>query len=222
MIAPPDQVIELAVEAAKRSPCAKSKRGAVIFEPRLADRHQRGTSSPLHFPMGVVASGRNHPPFGFQCDGSDACRASCGEICLHAESEAIRAAVSKWGTGDMSVLDLVHVKVVAGELVAGGPPSCWQCSREVADHGISVWLYENSPHDFSESRHCPTTRLPFKDCGYCQGEFCATHDYDACDCAMDERHEGAPNAPTAVWRRYTAAEFHIATAKNKRLHVVRV
>ncbi len=48
----------------------------------------------------------------------------------------------------MRDLELVHVKVVGEVVVAGGPPSCWQCSREVVEYGIrGVWLYTEQPDD---------------------------------------------------------------------------
>lgn len=37
----------------------------------------------------------------------------------------------------------VHAKVEGGELVAGGGPSCWQCSKFLLSVGVSgIWLYE--------------------------------------------------------------------------------
>jgi hypothetical protein len=39
--------------------------------------------------------------------------------------------------------ELVHVKVVDGLVVAGGGPSCWQCSRLALEVAVAaVWLYE--------------------------------------------------------------------------------
>lgn len=68
------------------------------------------------------------------------CRATNAKRCVHAEMRAVREA----GRGRGG--DIVHVKVVErGELVAGGGPSCWQCSREILDAGFrGVWLYEKS------------------------------------------------------------------------------
>jgi deoxycytidylate deaminase len=63
---------------------------------------------------------------------------SCSKRCVHAEMRAIRT--------NARGADVVHVKIDEhGELVAGGGPSCWQCSREILDAGCKgAWLYEQS------------------------------------------------------------------------------
>lgn len=111
-----------AVDWAKMSPCAKSKRGVVILQ-------VDGT---------VAGCGFNHPPDGLRCTGDDACRAACGKICVHAEMMALRNAGASAGP-----LELVHVKVVDGELVPGGGPSCSPCARDLLDDGrvVAVWLF---------------------------------------------------------------------------------
>jgi deoxycytidylate deaminase len=152
----PKIVVTKAREVALMSPCAKSKRGVVIFHPS----------------GNIVAMGCNRPPrIGWppqlhgveqtmrarECDGSAACRESCAKRCIHAESTAVRTLVYSFAQTmlEMRVTDqrrqramlgefeLVHVKIGAdGDLVAGGGPSCWQCSREILDVGIGfVWLY---------------------------------------------------------------------------------
>ena len=118
--APPDHVIRTAVKLAAMSPCAKSKRGVVVFS--LAGTHADG-------------HGFNHPPFG-TCAGTDECRSSCSKICEHAEAMALRQTVGE------GLFDMLHVKVVDGEPVPSGGPSCWQCSKAIlADQRIAgVWL----------------------------------------------------------------------------------
>lgn len=114
------KALEEAIEAAKNSPCSKSKRGVIIWDGRSG--------------AGRWSSGFNGPPAGFTCDGSDACRESCGMICVHAEIRALMH-VGREHT------DLLHVKVKAGQPVASGPPSCPHCSKAILDRGISrVWL----------------------------------------------------------------------------------
>ncbi len=110
----------LAVRAARRSPCAKSQRGAVIWK-RLA---------------GIVVPGWNHPPEPMSCSGSLHCREHCNKFCVHAEADAIlRAGV------DLQGCEMLHVKVVDGEPVPSGGPSCWQCSRLILQSGIkTMWL----------------------------------------------------------------------------------
>lgn len=117
-----ESLLPLAAAAAVRSPCAKSQRGVLVFR---AD----GT---------VVGRGFNAQPKPFACDGSDACRASCGKLCEHAEAAALRDAGP---IHPQAVVHLLHVKVVRGVAVPSGPPSCWQCSRAILAAGISsVWL----------------------------------------------------------------------------------
>lgn len=93
---------------------------------------------------GAVRSvGRNAPALG-RCDGSDECRSSCPKICEHAEAAALRALGRGAGrTPSRFKLELVHVKLIDGDLVAGGPPSCWQCSKAIlADGRVGhVWLF---------------------------------------------------------------------------------
>ena len=119
---PPELVIRAAIEMAKCSPCQKSKRGALVFR----DLKVRG-------------AGFNSPPRQFLCSGSDACRSDCSRICEHAEGMAIRTFDRSCATADC---DLLHVKVVDGELVPSGEPSCWQCSRQIVMHGFrGIWLF---------------------------------------------------------------------------------
>jgi deoxycytidylate deaminase len=118
-----ESLLPQAATVAAQSPCAKSQRGVLVF-------HSNGD---------IVGRGFNAQPKPFACDGSDACRASCAKLCEHAEQAALR------NTGrihpQVAVLHMLHVKVVHGEAVPSGPPSCWQCSRAILAAGIStVWL----------------------------------------------------------------------------------
>lgn len=107
------------------SPCAKSKRGVVVF-------HRR---------EGIVATGFNHPPQPFRCDGSEECRTHCNKVCVHAETAALHDLRRQLVPLRPSTLEMLHVKVVEGVAVASGPPSCWQCSREILVARVSlVWL----------------------------------------------------------------------------------
>jgi deoxycytidylate deaminase len=121
--------LEEAVRVGAQSPCAKSKRGVVIF-------HRR---------VGIVARGYNVPPPGFACDGSEACRAACRKVCNHAESEAL----FDWflATRPRAEYEMLHVKVVGVGLaaeataVSSGGPTCWQCSPKILRAGIgTMWL----------------------------------------------------------------------------------
>lgn len=209
--------IQAAEVAAERSPCAKSKRGVAIFDTRI--KNSLG--------LLVVATGYNRPPANVACDGSPACRASCGKRCLHAES---RALADLGVVGWPGELDLVHVKIGAdGKVVPGGGPSCWQCAREVLDVGIGgVWLFEQ-------------TDCPSEDCPMCTGAACMhcspkQHEHaigpwhamraglpfngprpPACDHDVIDRHDGA-QPPQGTWKRYTAAEFWAATCAECEVH----
>lgn len=115
--------VELAVEAAGYSPC-RSKRGAVIFR---GDR--------------IISYGFNQKPGGFACDGSSACKATCRSEAVHAEQDALIKALAN---EDVAAADMLHVKVVAGQLVPSGGPSCVQCSKLALAAGIGwFWLYHD-------------------------------------------------------------------------------
>lgn len=148
MTAPPDIAIAKALEAATRSPCHKSKRGVCAFV-----EHGFGFSS--------LALGFNGPPGDLTCDGSPACRESCGKRCVHAEMRAIRPLM---GHSNLDRVQLVHVKAVDGKLVAGGGPSCWQCSREILDVGIGgVWLFERTLRDNEGDNGLPLSAVAIED-----------------------------------------------------------
>lgn len=117
--------VELARVAANQSPCAKIKRGVVIFT--------RDCS--------VFTSGFNHPPPPMVCDGSEQCREHCNKLCVHAEVAALRSLVDQVDFFPPE-LEMLHVKTVGGVVVPSGPPSCWQCSREILDSGLidKMWL----------------------------------------------------------------------------------
>jgi deoxycytidylate deaminase len=132
--------IATAEAAAQKSPCAKSKRGVVVYSQ---------PSSGLPFIHGV---GFNGPPAPFSCTATNRCREICGKICVHAEMRAIRTIR---GLDDLyGDLHLLHVKLGPdGHVVPGSGPSCWQCSREILDAGFiaGVWLCEARPLDAVEA-----------------------------------------------------------------------
>jgi deoxycytidylate deaminase len=127
--------VEAAAAAARFSPCQKSKRGVAIWRAGQSVEHVRHV-------------GFNHPPHGFHCDGSEACRAACNKVCVHAETHVLLQA-GTWAQG----MEMLHVKVVDDEPVHSGVPSCWQCSRNVVQAGISgFWLlHEDGPRRYTAS-----------------------------------------------------------------------
>lgn len=207
MISPPRYIITFAEGIARRSPCAKSKRGVVLYHPSYPD------------PFGW---GHNGQPKPLACTGTEACRASCRMICCHAEERAVRDVLrrDRGRSGLGTHLELVHVKVDStGALVGGGPPSCVQCSRTILDVGwiARVWLYETTPEEW-----CPHTNIPRTDCGFCQGEQCnechvaaaTANPRPTCDHDVLDRHHGLPSAD-ARWRSYSALDFHRITLANE-------
>lgn len=226
MNAPPEWAIAAAVEAARKSPCAKSKRGVCIYRHDAPPAHRivsggfngqpGGGCAATHVEhilagSAVVGITNRRQPTEAEHAAARHCRDNCGKLCNHAEQRAIRSAAAALGRSRIwPYLDAVHVKIGDdGQLVAGGGPSCWQCSREVADVMLGgFWLFEV----YQPDPPCPSDRCPL-----CTGEACAKcHPGPGrphCDHDVMERHESDPAPPAAVWRRYTADEFHRATLK---------
>ena len=116
----------IAIGQAGCSPC-RSQRGAVVFSGEAG---------------GIVIQGRghNHLVAPFACDKSAACKASCRMNAVHAEQMALVNAGPR-----ARGCDLLHVKIVDGQLVASGGPSCVQCSKLAVQTGIAgVWLFHES------------------------------------------------------------------------------
>lgn len=108
--------------------CRKSARRVIVFDPNT---------------LRILGAGYNAPPCPLACDGSEACRRDCAKICIHAEQMAITRATAENKSQHLTGLELVHGKFVDGNLVAGGPPSCWQCSKLVLEVDLrGVWLYQ--------------------------------------------------------------------------------
>lgn len=195
----------MAVAQARVSPCANSKRGAVVYL-QLAPEH------PI-----VVGQGHNGPPGMIACDGSERCRASCRSRCEHAETRAITDALrnEELRDGYDPMCDIVHVKIGAdGNLVAGGPPSCMSCAVTILDVGLGgVWLYEEMPEDW-----CPHLDMLRTACPLCQGESCDLchpgYGRPVCEHDVLDRHHGHPIVD-ARWRRYTAIDFHRSTRRHE-------
>ncbi len=129
-----DEYIALqnAISEALKSPCAKSKRGVVIFI-----RGEKGLTS-----AGIHARGFNGPPPPMMCDRSVECKSACSKLCVHAEASALIDLMGlAMAPARLSDLEMLHVKVVDDRAVSSGPPSCWQCSRLILKAGIrKMWL----------------------------------------------------------------------------------
>lgn len=117
-LTPPRHIVDLAIEVSTWSPC-RSKRGVVIFS---------GDD--------VLSHGHNSKPSGFECDGSEACKATCRREAVHAEQRALLNLRSP------ATCEMLHVKTVDGALVPSGGPSCVECSKLlVAARVTAAWLY---------------------------------------------------------------------------------
>jgi hypothetical protein len=157
------------IDIAAKSGCKKSQRAVIIMRrawevrnfqyddaehPVVVSKRKRyisakrleGTWTEGHR---VVATGTNRPMVG-ECDGSDACRSSCREICVHAEQAALVEAGPVRARG----AEVFHLKVAEGQPVASGVPSCVQCSKAMLLAEVAgVWLLQrvvqllpNPPH----------------------------------------------------------------------------
>lgn len=116
-------LLPIAVGEASLSPCAHSKRGALLID-MDAPPNQR-----------IVSSGFNSPPDPFSCAKTERCAEVCRHVCEHAEQAALRHAQRTRG------LHMLHVKAVDGRAVAGGGPSCMPCSVAMLARGVgAVWL----------------------------------------------------------------------------------
>lgn len=176
---PPEEFIHEATLVANYSGCKKSKRGVVIFD-EDGYTHGSGTNGP---PVFDQVSTDEQP---FQCSGSKQCRASCAQTAVHAEVRALRDVKRNDEVG-LPKLQLLHVKTVDGELVAGCGPSCVLCSKEILDSGIVkwVWLFEKAFDPDS----------------------CDMKSRDSRSCEI-ERH-----GVIGKWKRYHVVEFHELSLK---------
>jgi deoxycytidylate deaminase len=110
----PQFIFEAACEAGKKSPC-RSQRGVVLWDG-----------------FGIVSVGYNHLQLA-ACDHSDACKAVCGKLALHAEEHAIATATRPTASASM-----FPVKIVDAQPVASGAPSCIRCSNQILAHGMAI------------------------------------------------------------------------------------
>lgn len=208
---PPQIVIDEAIRQANLSPCEKSKRGVVLYNDEIA---HNWAADPVSLRIADSISfcpgrGFNGPPKGFTCPGVDQCGSSCGRLCLHAEDRAIRDA----GILD-DVVDLiaVHVKVVDGKLVAGGPPGCELCSKVIVEVRLKgIWLYEAQRwHDELRCRAC--SRITFIAQGGGTTGVCGSCAYVGNLLEMPGRR--VYHADSGAWRYYEGVNFHKATLLN--------
>jgi len=153
-MSPPTFAISHARAAALKSPCAKSNRGAVIFDRANIDYWQARGITPYD---AIVGEGHNGQPVGFTCSNSVRCRRDCARLCMHAEQRAVMQALVHSGDREhgcaMEDLEVVHVKVSNGEVVPGKGPCCEQCSRMILDAGMrGIWLLEETDQPGGEWR----------------------------------------------------------------------
>lgn len=118
---PSEAIITAAILAARQSPCAKSKRGVVLWDPNFSEG---------------LYTGYNQPAID-TCQNNEQCRSRCSKICVHAEQMALLRA-----TVPIDGWHMLHIKVDnCGQAVASGGPSCLECSKLVYTSGITTfWL----------------------------------------------------------------------------------
>jgi len=132
----PDRyLIDKALELSRQSPCQKSKRGVVVWDP--ANGEHRG-------------GGFNGPPGDLPCvaarDGQPSSACHCSLRCIHAEMRAIdeaRGYIARHHPP--GPYDLLHVELAPdGGVVACNGPTCAQCSKHIVECGFvgRVWLFE--------------------------------------------------------------------------------
>lgn len=214
---PPLAAVEAAVAIGAQAECAKSKRGAVVFrvEPVTAERGEQ--SFTVASICDVVGYGFNSAP-DRKCDGSAECASACGEICVHAEERAVRGAVALLAASGympspaahftLAGWDLLHAKVVDGQLVPGGGPSCVTCSRTILDAGISnVWLYEQP---------CPACDRKERKITPPHSSVVGSHAVHSPSGAVCTR-SNLPGVRPPQWRCYSAADFHAASLAARKL-----
>ncbi len=124
-------IINLAVEEANNSPCAKSKRGAVVFDKDF----------------NILGSGHNHPHRGSHCR-PDHCYGICRIFTVHAEEDAIDKVIAKYRQTYPEVLSgasILHIKSIEGRSSISGDPSCSRCSGVSIKHDLRefILLHEN-------------------------------------------------------------------------------
>lgn len=149
-----EQWAQMAVLAACKSTCSKSKRGAVLY----ATTWTVSLSYDAEPSRRLVGAGWNSPPNGFSCDGSLSCHSNCNKVAVHAEERVLLNFFPAPEHVFHTEYDLIHAKVNKdGILQESGGPSCWQCSRMILDAGIHrTWLYHStgwqwySPEQFHE------------------------------------------------------------------------
>jgi hypothetical protein len=128
--------LEKAIEIARLSPCAKSKRGVIAWHPLF----------------GNWVKAFNSPPEMFPCSGSQLCKSMCSDIAIHAEERAMFRFISMYPSFNRDEVELLHIKVIGGEPVASKEPSCLRCSTRLLDFEFKgIWLLEDSGLKFYEA-----------------------------------------------------------------------
>ena len=112
--------MSVASEEAKKSPCARDKRGVVIVKESLE-----------------IGLGFNAPPVGYICEPKY-CQPTCKDYSVHAEMNAIADAVKRGNGLNLMGARMYHARVENGVLQDSRRPKCYQCSK----HGVAFGLRE--------------------------------------------------------------------------------
>jgi deoxycytidylate deaminase len=117
--------MNVAIEEAKKSPCARDKRGVVIVKDGLE-----------------IGLGFNAPPPGFICE-SRHCQPTCKDYAVHAEMNAIADAVRKGNGQKLIGARMYHARVEGGVLQDSRKPRCYQCSKHLVAFGLEEFVLKH-------------------------------------------------------------------------------
>src|SRR5574338_69495 len=124
----PNYILYHMIRIGSNGPCEKSKRVSAIY-----------TNNDF-----VIAV--NSPPYPYKCSKDEKCKKDCNQICVHAEESAIMEALYKFkDKSDIINSTCVHLKIIDGQPVTSGNPSCIYCSRKLLHSGVQyMWLWQET------------------------------------------------------------------------------
>lgn len=118
--------MDVALEEAKKSPCARDKRGVVIVKDDLE-----------------IGKGFNAPPSGFICE-LRYCQPTCKDYAVHAEMMAIADAVRRGNGQNLIGAKMYHARVENGILQDSRMPRCYQCSKHLVTFCLAEFVLKHA------------------------------------------------------------------------------
>lgn len=117
--------IDVALEEAKKSPCARDKRGVVIVKDDLE-----------------IGKGFNAPPHGFICEPKY-CEPTCKDYAVHAEMNAVADAARRGNGKNVVGSRMYHARVENGVLQDSRSPKCYACSKHLVTFGLAEFVLKH-------------------------------------------------------------------------------